>query len=351
MCGEGLFRFDDAAADGVGAPRHHPDDLAYELGPASPAWRFLRDLDGGAADHARYEDVVAGAYGPYGAYGADGDLAAQYAAEILRAARDLGWIEDATPGEASWDDFFEAWSGTGYGGDGDPTDPSDSSEEDLGASYPPVYERSAARSIDAGPGHATATRGTGSFEDALAADGVDLRTVGLVSGVHVAPADRADPARFRGTVVGGRIRTHDERFPIDSGGTAIRYLLAVSDGEPVLYLDQGLSRDDADAAGARAIEDYPSLRSHAQIDGEVVCAGDMVVSAGKIVSIDNKSGSYQPSGRNLAAVLHFTRELGILAERMDFYQFISRSEQWDVDAGDLNRLCAAEVWARLHKNR
>ncbi|MFF4369435.1 hypothetical protein [Streptomyces sp. NPDC001594] len=277
-------------------------------------------------------------------------------ADVVRAAAQLHWIAETELGPDAWHAFVRAWRPRDFVGDeSDEADEADGFPARAGGAQAP-YGVSAALPV----GHSSAagwepqnpTWGTDSFEAAVGTDRLALDRLGLVSGVPVTGLPAVDPERFRGTIGGGLLCTHDGKFLIDTSGITCRYLISLQHGEAVLYVDQRLSASDWQAAGATAVSAYPSLDSHGQIaTGQIVCAGDMQVSEGRIVYIDNHSGSYTPRGSNLAAVLHLVKEFGILADDAAIRQFLSKVDGYDCDAGELRQLNTGAVQERLEGRR
>ncbi|RSS81243.1 hypothetical protein [Streptomyces sp. WAC06614] len=341
MSEHSIFEFDEEQGTGSGSESDSEseyggrDRAELEELLGSISLDFLQLLAGNDRESLRYENVGAVAEGW------SAGMLELAMTGILDAAARLGWITDATLGPDAWESFLDEWP------DPEAFEGRSSSYGDDGAAA--AYARSAAVSIRGRVLFPSETGGSRSFEETLEADRISRHGKQLVSHVYLTEVDPVERETFRGPVVDGRVHTHDRRYRIDSGGQKMRYLISVEDGGAVLYLDQRMSERDARQVGPVGIERYPSLQSHAQIDGSIVCAGDVVMEDGKVVAIDNHSGSYQPSGRNLAALLRLTHELGILSEGTAFFQFVSHGNAYDPDDGELGRLCSAEVWARLQK--
>ncbi|WP_405490779.1 hypothetical protein [Streptomyces sp. NBC_00096] len=189
--------------------------------------------------------------------------------------------------------------------------------------------------------------GTTSLGEALSGDAHRPEQMDLDPHVSITSVDPVDAEKFLGVVRDGCLHTHDGLYPIDSNGAKLRYLLRIDDVGPRLYVDQCLGAQDAATAGGLGIVQYPTLSSHAQIDGQIACAGDVIVAAGKVTFIDNHSGTYQPTGKNLGAVLKFAKTLGILTDRTEFEQFVSQPNG-KVDKGLSVLLNRAAVWERLN---
>ncbi|MCX4781723.1 hypothetical protein [Streptomyces sp. NBC_01264] len=154
---------------------------------------------------------------------------------------------------------------------------------------------------------------------------------------------------FRAVISGGRLMTHDGKYPIHTDGTRVRYVIAVEHGDPVIFVDQYVSAQDSGTAGGASVVKYRALDSHAQIEGQIACAGEVDVNAGKVTYIDNQSGTFQPTGRHFAAILHLVARLRILSEKAEFAQFVARPQNGDVDLGALRKLLSDEVWNLLRK--
>lgn len=193
-----------------------------------------------------------------------------------------------------------------------------------------------------------------SDEDLVLVPNVMLQEVKALSG---------DQRNCRVVMKGGRLWTHDELFPIDSGGAKIRYVVLAEGMQPVLYASQAYSErggEDALFASGGGGEpgggggkskgvpslgsDYPVLTSHAQISGNAIGAGDMVVSDGRITSINNQSGTWQPKGANLARTIQLLVDMGLLSEdaivkgEVTVSQYLHAPQGLDVDAGQLKAL-------------
>jgi hypothetical protein len=152
----------------------------------------------------------------------------------------------------------------------------------------------------------------------------------------------------------GTLWTHDGRFAIDSGGAAIRYVLGAADPDPVLYISQDISESDQSRLSGAEHMRYPMLDSHAQITvASVIGAGDVKVAAGRILSISNQSGTWQPRGSNLAHTLKFMVRIGLIHEAaivsgaVTVQQFISTAQGYDVDKGILLDLIGAGMQGKL----
>ncbi|MEV6682970.1 hypothetical protein AB0N09_39835 [Streptomyces erythrochromogenes] len=335
MINDGDWYTDDEE-DGDGHDLRH---LAACCGTDSDAWAFLEEISRLDTRLLAF-DAVADAieWAP--------TRTLEAIATVLKVAVDQGWITDDTPGPDTWSDFLRTWRSE----ESDSEEAAETGLHPCGAASAPLTIPQLGHRPYPGNRAEDPTLGTDSFAQALAEDQVDAMTLNLISHVSITDVDPVDPSRFRATIDQGLLRTHDGMYLIDSCGARIRYLLTVEGHEPVMYVDQRISGPDARAAGGRAIHDYPSLDSHAQIDGHIVCAGDLIAAGGKIVHIDNQSGSYQPTGRHLAAVVRLTLRLGILSDRAEFAQFLTSAEGFDVDSGDLRTLLSPEVWKRLQAN-
>jgi hypothetical protein len=120
----------------------------------------------------------------------------------------------------------------------------------------------------------------------------------------------------------------------------------------VLYVSQFFREADLDDIDEGGL-DYPVLSSHAQIEGDVIGAGDMIVAAGRITSISNKSGTFQPRGAHLAATLKFMVRIRLLSETeivqgaVTVRQWISQQKGPDVDNGQIMTLLGAAMEGRL----
>ncbi|MFI8106407.1 hypothetical protein [Streptomyces sp. NPDC086023] len=216
-----------------------------------------------------------------------------------------------------------------------------------GQSEVPAWQQGGSTALPLHPPTTDTVGGTHSLDESLSGAAHRLEQMDLDPHVSVTSLDRVDPADFLAVVRGGSIHTFDGRYLIDSGGGKLRYLVRIDDQGPRLYIDQCLGAQDASTAGGRGISLYRTLSSHGQIDGQIPCAGDVVVSAGKVTYIDNQSGTYQPTGRHLGAVLRFAKSIGILTDRTEFAQFVS-APTGEVDQGLLKALNRAGVWERLN---
>lgn len=272
---------------------------------------------------------------------------------ILAAASEAGWIPDAGCNADAWAGFLMAWRPRDHGEDesdaswsGEDPGPT---ERDDHAPHPV----SGAISIGSGPrrsheGPPTATRGSSSFEGALGLEGTDLADMHTVTHVRITEVEQLrHPERFRAVIDGGRIHTWDGKHVIDGGASKLRYLWVVEEAGLALYLDQSVGPRQRTALAGLPLDTYPSLSSHAQIDGTVACAGDLRVMDGKITYIDNHSGSFQPGGRHYAAAVKYARRLGIVADGVELAQFHSESDGADVDRGRLVALNARAVGSLL----
>ncbi|HEU5353767.1 MAG TPA: hypothetical protein VFU65_04875 [Actinocrinis sp.] len=196
--------------------------------------------------------------------------------------------------------------------------------------------------------------GTSSFNAALAHT-PEITEIGLPGGVmnyDVSPlGDQAKCLAFISP--GGLLYTHDGLHPIDSAGKPIRYVLVLgSEGEPVLYISQHVA---AAAEGQTGFSDheYPILESHAQIEGQVIGAGDMIVNVGQIEFVSNQSGTWRPRGRNLAHTLKFLVRIRLLKEtdiaqgKVTVGQFIGQPDGYNVDEGELVMLVGRVMTGKL----
>jgi hypothetical protein len=98
---------------------------------------------------------------------------------------------------------------------------------------------------------------------------------------------------------------------------------------------------------------YPILQSHGQIGGQVIGAGDMKVSGGRITEITNQSGTWSPQGKHLAMTLKWLVRTGILDEnaivggKVTVSQWTSRPDGYDVDKGKLYELLPGGLAGKL----
>lgn len=341
----GVFQFDEDEEWVQNPGRRDRAQLTSLLWESAIALELLVELSRRHMDTLDYEDVT------FILDSWPSDLVSEAVQQILDAAATLGWITDGTPGHDSWCAFLNVWllaedSSLSRSSSSSSSSSDSSDEGEVAWNSERVGYMDVAR-WRAGEEREGTTGGSESFERALGAEQLDTDGMGLTSHVSALRVGRVDPARFKTQVIGDLVHTHDGRFVIDSGKGTIRYLMSVEDGQAVLYMEQSLSESDARTVGGPGLQLYPVLFSHAQIDVDIICAGDLTIKAGKIVYIDNQSGSYQPTGKHLAAALRLTRKLGILGERTRFAQFISQPDGFDVDAGFLKRLRSAEVSAKL----
>jgi hypothetical protein len=99
--------------------------------------------------------------------------------------------------------------------------------------------------------------------------------------------------------------------------------------------------------------EYPTLSSHAQIEGNVIAAGDMIVSKGHVKTISNQSGTWQPGGRNLAMTLKLLVRMRIVNEdafvtgKVTVKQYMHRPDGYDVDAGVLVTIMGQALSGKL----
>ncbi|MGP3690609.1 hypothetical protein ACTVZO_38965 [Streptomyces sp. IBSNAI002] len=198
-----------------------------------------------------------------------------------------------------------------------------------------------------GPSHATG--GTRSFGATLEED-CGVQHLDLEPRVLATDVSPVDAGKFRAVISGdGRLMTYDNQYAIHTAGTPVRYVVTVEeDNSAAIFVDQHISAEDSRRAGKDGMR-YRALESHAQIDGQVACAGEITVDAGKVTYIDNHSGTYQPTGRHFAAILRVAVKLGILADKAEFAQFVAQPQNVDVDRGALQKLLSDEVWSRLRK--
>lgn len=198
------------------------------------------------------------------------------------------------------------------------------------------------------------TGGTRSFTAGLAHTPRPGDLVLVPSVMPNAVAELPDQRKCRATVRGdGTVWTHDDRYPIESAGQWIRYVLIdAGDSNLELYISQEIS-ESVELESAAGMTDYPTLQSHAQIQGSVIGAGDMIVEAGRITAVSNKSGTWQPRGSHLAYTLKFLARIGLIGEdaivsgAVTVRQFLSRPDGYDVDAGDLVRLVGDAMEGKL----
>jgi hypothetical protein len=196
--------------------------------------------------------------------------------------------------------------------------------------------------------------GTGSFQEGLS-ETPDLTRLGLTSNVTGFGRDDVKPvAKGRFKVMfstDGRILTHDGAYPIDSNGEKCRYVILLEADGAYLYTDQCIS-EGIGVAAQDVFNNYPTLDSHGQIDGHVIGAGDMIVDQGQVIYLDSQSGSFHPTGANLAATLKLFVRTGLITEEqivtggVTVAQFIAAGG-FDVDEGDLVNLLGAAMAGQL----
>lgn len=225
--------------------------------------------------------------------------------------------------------------------------------EDLAAA--PVFTPTTSMAIGVGTAVGKPSAGpSGSLTDGLATT-PDNADIGLPRNVQ--PKNPGgDQRRYRVVVrPDGTLLTHDGRFPIDTHGERLRYVMVAEADGVVLYASQSVSVEDENTLESHeSMVAYPELESHAQIDGHVIGAGDFVVSQGRIQWISNKSGTWQPRGANLAATLKLLVRMKVLDEKMivknmvTVAQFVHRPDGYDVDDGDLvvlyGRIMEGKLW-------
>jgi hypothetical protein len=196
--------------------------------------------------------------------------------------------------------------------------------------------------------------GTGSFKEGLS-ETPDLTTLGLPSNVtgygrgDVKPVAKAKFKVMFST--DGRILTNDGAYLIDSNGDKCRYVILLEADGAYLYTDQCIAK--GIGLGAQDVfHNYPTLASHGQIDGTVIGAGDMIVDQGQVIYLDSQSGSFHPTGANLAATLKLFVRTGLISEKqivsgdVSVAQFIAAGGL-DVDEGDLVNLLGAAMAGKL----
>jgi hypothetical protein len=178
----------------------------------------------------------------------------------------------------------------------------------------------------------------------------------LFGNVRVTEVKLVDQAKLKVTIIGERIYTHDGRHRLDSEGAEIRYVLCrVGVDGLELYASQMFKTeiradttdtdDESEASETAAPVDrfrtYPSMESHAQITGNVIGAGDFVVSDGKITQISNKSGTWHPHGDHLVTALRALSGWKVLdvelirAGKIKVKQFLPDNDPNNPDAGEL----------------
>jgi hypothetical protein len=193
--------------------------------------------------------------------------------------------------------------------------------------------------------------GTNSFQAALA-ETPDVLMLGLARTVQQDEVGKVDQSRCKVRVAGdGTLLTWDGKYNIHSTNGTIRYVLTAEDDGLVLWASQAVAEE---LTTKQIMEEYyPILSSHAQIDGQVIGAGDMAVSNGRITSISNKSGTWQPRGRQLAMTLKWLVRTGILDENaivsrtVTVSQWISKPDGYNVDEGELYQLIGGVMEGKL----
>ena len=218
-----------------------------------------------------------------------------------------------------------------------------------------------------------AKKGSKSFQDALAKT-PDTSNLGLVAAVQQQDVEKVDQDKCKVQVAeDGTLRTWDGKHLIDSEGVKIRYVLTVEGEDLGLWASQSFvhttppaentempaessETPDENPEKPRAMLEalnYPILQSHGQIGGQVIGAGDMKVSGGRITEITNQSGTWTPQGKHLARTLKWLVRTGILDEnaivggKVTVSQWTSRPDGYDVDKGQLYQLLPGGMAGKL----
>jgi hypothetical protein len=179
--------------------------------------------------------------------------------------------------------------------------------------------------------------GTSSFQEAIRVPGLGDLSDALQANVMFNEVTQVDQTKLRVQINGAQMRTHDGLHVLDSQGALVRYVLVGSTNSVVLYASQVTLAN----LGARAILDYPTMTSHAQVTGAVVGAGDFVITQGVITKLSNQSGTWHPHGNNLVTALRAFKQWGVLddgavkAGGIEVSQWIPARDQTNVDAGRL----------------
>ena len=179
--------------------------------------------------------------------------------------------------------------------------------------------------------------GTSSFQEAIRVPGLGDLSDALQANVMFNEVTQVDQSKLRVQINGAQMRTHDGLHVLDSQGALVRYVLVGSGNSVVLYASQVTLAN----LGARAIFDYPTMTSHAQVTGAVVGAGDFVITQGVITKLSNQSGTWHPHGNNLVTALRAFKQWGVLNDRavkaggIAVNQWIPARDQTNVDAGRL----------------
>ena len=189
--------------------------------------------------------------------------------------------------------------------------------------------------------------GSTSFQEGLGVEGLGDLDRPLVGNVKVTDVTPLDQEKLKVTIARGRLYTHDGKYPLDTEGGDVRYVLCRTGDDVELYVSQVFEY--VPGADASQIQTYPSMTSHAQVHGTVVGAGDIVISEGKITSLSNKSGTWHPRGSHLATAMRALVSWGVLDATLvkqggiEIRQFLPGRDAIDVDEGELVTLGARHL--------